>query len=407
MVISTVEGHAAGTLGKQQISKSLTLNPRDETLQLAELKAQLLETPSLQQQIDSGSLQVPALILGDPQFLHLNSSGGAIDGLAGGYMAALTDIPIKTRAQMQSLAEAAQLRLLMGQQRRYCELLCTLGYWERALAIAPVLGLDYWRTLLRRYTQRLMQTATSEIPGGSASGHQSLAANQALPPFLLAAGQPAELVDYFIQNHRANNNNNNNVQLQSAYLVASAFDAGLFEQQQPASTATPSSQPAVITNSVETNGPIPVVTITPARSQTASSSGGRLPSIRQARPSIDAQDSPHQSISRRLTSPGNSSGKGLVERVIDRAVRPSTASSSLSVTAQKHYDDDFATAVVEDRDSYSSKISAAWLLVGGDKRGAVQRLLDGRVYDHAYALSVVFGFSDYCQRIERAMHRYQ
>lgn len=39
--------------------------------------------------------------------------------------------------------------------REYCEILVSLGKWERALAVAPSLSLPYWKSLSVRYADYL------------------------------------------------------------------------------------------------------------------------------------------------------------------------------------------------------------------------------------------------------------
>jgi hypothetical protein len=292
---------------------------------------------------------------------------------------------------MQSLAEAAQLRLLLGQMRKYCETMCTLGHWERAIAISPALGVDYWRSLLRRYNQHLLQSV--EDNNGGSGSTQCTAASQALFPFLLAAGDASSLVDYLCSGNQqpicpaADKNNS----LQLAYLLASAVDAGMFEANSASGTA-----PQTASAAANSNG-----AFTAPRLQ-AAANGGRLPSLRPTEPSKAtealAEMRPFSAPVPAVANCNTNNPQALTNRVITHATHqfPSISAAEQSLET------------VEDcRDSYSSKMAAAWLLAGDDRRAAIQRLLDGRVYDHAYALAAVFNMPEFCERIESAMHRYQ
>ncbi|EFJ53255.1 hypothetical protein VOLCADRAFT_115828 [Volvox carteri f. nagariensis] len=57
------------------------------------------------------------------------------------------------------LREAAQQHLLAGNVEHSCELLAEVGEWDRALALAPAVGLALWQRLLR---QRLQAMAEAE-----------------------------------------------------------------------------------------------------------------------------------------------------------------------------------------------------------------------------------------------------
>ncbi|GFR43267.1 hypothetical protein Agub_g4329, partial [Astrephomene gubernaculifera] len=48
------------------------------------------------------------------------------------------------------LRSAAQQHLVAGDVEHCCELLAELGEWDRALALAPVVGLGLWQRLLAR-----------------------------------------------------------------------------------------------------------------------------------------------------------------------------------------------------------------------------------------------------------------
>ncbi|GLI61761.1 hypothetical protein VaNZ11_004229 [Volvox africanus] len=80
------------------------------------------------------------------------------------------------------LREAAQQHLLAGNVEHCCELLAEVGDWERALALAPVVGMALWQRLLK---QRLQAMAEAETQGQVSD----------LLPLYLVSGQVPELVD--------------------------------------------------------------------------------------------------------------------------------------------------------------------------------------------------------------------
>jgi hypothetical protein len=49
-----------------------------------------------------------------------------------------------------------------GNVREYCEMLAEAEDWERALAAAPAVGMDFWKALAARYAQALAQRADPE-----------------------------------------------------------------------------------------------------------------------------------------------------------------------------------------------------------------------------------------------------
>ena len=46
--------------------------------------------------------------------------------------------------------EAAKLYLRAGNVQRYCEIMCDLDDWDKALAVAPMVGQAYWKDLMKR-----------------------------------------------------------------------------------------------------------------------------------------------------------------------------------------------------------------------------------------------------------------
>lgn len=55
------------------------------------------------------------------------------------------------RSKEDRIRDAAQLHLKTGNLQRYCELMVSLGEWERALAVAPGVSYLYWKQLTDRY----------------------------------------------------------------------------------------------------------------------------------------------------------------------------------------------------------------------------------------------------------------
>ncbi|XP_074650106.1 WD repeat-containing protein 17-like [Tubulanus polymorphus] len=69
------------------------------------------------------------------------------------------------------LREAAHLYICLGNVEKYCELLVELGEWEKALAVAPGVSFDYWKSLAERRCQILMQeNSVDVIPYSVATG---------------------------------------------------------------------------------------------------------------------------------------------------------------------------------------------------------------------------------------------
>ncbi|KAF0310731.1 WD repeat-containing protein 17 [Amphibalanus amphitrite] len=72
---------------------------------------------------------------------------------------------------------AADLYLRCGELRRHCDTLLELGEWERALALAPGVSLDYWRRLAeRRAAQLLAEDSDGLVALSLAAGRPQLTA---------------------------------------------------------------------------------------------------------------------------------------------------------------------------------------------------------------------------------------
>ena len=59
-------------------------------------------------------------------------------------------------------AEAGLLHLKSGDFEKFCESLVKQGKWERALAFAPAVSFQYWNSLVKRYSDSLIQTNHEE-----------------------------------------------------------------------------------------------------------------------------------------------------------------------------------------------------------------------------------------------------
>lgn len=61
----------------------------------------------------------------------------------------------------ESLLAAAALWLHLGNLEGYCEIMRELGQWDRALAVAPAIGLEYWQELVRARAEDLAEAGAS------------------------------------------------------------------------------------------------------------------------------------------------------------------------------------------------------------------------------------------------------
>ncbi|XP_039176577.1 WD repeat-containing protein 17 isoform X1 [Crotalus tigris] len=97
------------------------------------------------------------------------------------------------------LKEAAEIYLRLGQIQRYCELMVELGEWDRALSVAPGVSMKYWKKLMQRRADQLIQEENDEVI-----------------PYCIAIGDVKKLVTFFISSG----------QLKEALLVAQAACEG-------------------------------------------------------------------------------------------------------------------------------------------------------------------------------------
>ncbi|XP_066878660.1 WD repeat-containing protein 17 isoform X6 [Kogia breviceps] len=99
----------------------------------------------------------------------------------------------------ERLKEAAEIHLRLGQIRRYCELMVELGEWDKALSIAPGVSVKYWKKLMQRRADQLIQEDKDDVI-----------------PYCIAIGDVKKLVHFLMSRG----------QLKEALLVAQAACEG-------------------------------------------------------------------------------------------------------------------------------------------------------------------------------------
>ncbi|XP_025065335.1 WD repeat-containing protein 17 [Alligator sinensis] len=95
----------------------------------------------------------------------------------------------------ERLKEAAEIHLRLGQIQRYCELMVELGEWDKALSVAPGVSMKYWKKLMQRRSDQLIQEENDDVI-----------------PYCIATGDVKKLVTFFTSRG----------QLKEALLVAQA-----------------------------------------------------------------------------------------------------------------------------------------------------------------------------------------
>ncbi|NXU34394.1 WDR17 protein, partial [Drymodes brunneopygia] len=110
----------------------------------------------------------------------------------------------------ERLKEAAEIHLRLGQIQRYCELMVELGEWDKALSVAPGVSMKYWRKLMQRRADQLIQEENDDVI-----------------PYCIAIGDVKKLVSFFTSRG----------QLKEALLVAQAACEGNI-QMLPSSTTS-------------------------------------------------------------------------------------------------------------------------------------------------------------------------
>ncbi|XP_004406527.1 PREDICTED: WD repeat-containing protein 17 isoform X1 [Odobenus rosmarus divergens] len=99
----------------------------------------------------------------------------------------------------ERLKEAADIHLRLGQIQRYCELMVELGEWDKALSVAPGVSVKYWKKLMQRRADQLIQEDKDDVV-----------------PYCIAIGDVKKLANFFMSRG----------QLKEALLVAQAACEG-------------------------------------------------------------------------------------------------------------------------------------------------------------------------------------
>lgn len=182
-----------------QTSLSTFLLPKTMLPYQFELRAQAKEPVKLIQQLQSSNLVVP-LAKSIPAYLNVNDvlSNEEDEGLNN-----------TLKIELRDVRDAAYTRSKLGQFKRYCETLCNLGEWEKALSIAPAVGLDYWQSLNRRYCKRLLSESNLKA---------KIATVQTVVPLMLGCGDITTCVDYLLEIGH----------IDEAYLIASLAESGTY-----------------------------------------------------------------------------------------------------------------------------------------------------------------------------------
>jgi len=53
------------------------------------------------------------------------------------------------------MMECAKMYLKLGEVKKYCKMMISLGYWEKAISFAPYVSLPYWKKCIEKYTEEL------------------------------------------------------------------------------------------------------------------------------------------------------------------------------------------------------------------------------------------------------------
>jgi len=60
------------------------------------------------------------------------------------------------------LAECAKMYLKLGDVKQYCEIMISLNQWEKAIAYAPYVSIEYWQNCVKRYADELKKSASED-----------------------------------------------------------------------------------------------------------------------------------------------------------------------------------------------------------------------------------------------------
>jgi len=229
----------------------------------------------------------------------------------------------------ESLRQAAVLYARVGDFVKYCSIMIELGEWTKALALAPSVSMEYWRSLSLRYSEHLSAQSAEECV-----------------PYLVAIGHEVEAVNFYLGRG----------DVSSAMVVAKMSSEGV------SATATRESGLEQQPRSLSTGGGI-------NRSQSANAAHGE--SLSKWAASGENGNSGSSASHRQK----HSSGYGSSEATSRSLVR-----SVVAMTAEK--------LVLSARPIHA----AAQHLSIGDATSAVTVLTACGEYDLAYAVSIVFGY---------------
>ncbi|XP_014672534.1 PREDICTED: WD repeat-containing protein 17-like [Priapulus caudatus] len=87
---------------------------------------------------------------------------------------------VGARGRDECLQDAAAIYLWLGNVQRYCEMLVGLGEWEKALAVAPGVSMEYWTSLAKRRAEQLSAEDSEEAV-----------------PYLVATGDAEAVVEFY------------------------------------------------------------------------------------------------------------------------------------------------------------------------------------------------------------------
>ena len=82
----------------------------------------------------------------------------------------------------EQLKEAAKLYLKIGKVKSYCEIMCEVGEWDKAIALAPAVSMDYWKDLTARYAKSLVESESEDVV-----------------PYYIAIGDVDKLLNFYIR----------------------------------------------------------------------------------------------------------------------------------------------------------------------------------------------------------------
>lgn len=90
--------------------------------------------------------------------------------------------------------EAAKLYLRAGNVQRYCEIMCDLDEWDKALAVAPMVGQAYWKDLMKRKA-RLCKSTHRENEGDAFKNSSATVKDS--EPYLIAGQEINALISIY------------------------------------------------------------------------------------------------------------------------------------------------------------------------------------------------------------------